>query len=220
MKYAVGVLCAVLGSLAGHYLFEGAAAAYASLLLSYHLFLAVVVFSAVQEKGLSMPIGMTILTHMAVLALLLGLAYGRENIPFFGLIRWCIPALAPFESKWLFSGTGKITVEAEPQQAIPEATAEDHEEFRVYLTQPERAFRKPGISINDEFNLWLADRHRRKTVAEAETRAAAQHEALPVADTGVPAATPTWGWMQPESTANSRGDAEPAPGGAATDGNA
>ena len=209
MKYAVGMICAVAGALIGHYFFDGAVAAYASLLISYHFFLAIFVFTSSQEKGLSMPLGMTLLTHAAVLGLLAGLAYGREQIPFFGIVRWCIPELAPFEVNWLFSGKGKIVTKPEAPQAIPDATAQDQEGFREYLTQKERPFRKPGILISDEFKLWLADRHLKKA-------AAAEAGALPAvaADAPAPAATENWGWMKPASVANAEMDAESTRGGA------
>ncbi len=209
MKYAVGMICAIAGALIGHYLFEGATAEYASLLISYHFFLAILVFTARQEKGLSMPLGMTVLTHTAVLGLLVGLAYEHEHIPFFGIVRWCIPALAPFEINWLFSGKGKIVAAAEAPQAMPEATAEDHEAFREYLAQEDRAFRKPGISISDEFNLWLVDRSQKQAAA----RTAAGATPAAAAETPEPAATENWGWMKPASVANAGMDGESTPGG-------
>ena len=36
------------------------------------------------------------------------------------------------------------------------STGDDFEEFRQHLSQPTRPFRKPGISIKEEYELWLA----------------------------------------------------------------
>ncbi len=171
MKYVVFVISSLIGFVIGHYLLEGAAAAYASILISYHLFLVYLIVSAEHEKGLSMPIGMAIPTHAAFLALLIGMAYTRTHVPFFGLIRLLIPALAPFETKWLFSGRTKTqTGKALVPDVIPEATLDDHEAFREHLAQQNRPFRKPGRSLNEEFELWLADRARKR--AQASTAAA------------------------------------------------
>jgi len=36
------------------------------------------------------------------------------------------------------------------------SSGDDFEEFRLHLAQPKRPFRRPGISIKDEYELWLA----------------------------------------------------------------
>ncbi len=159
MTFVAFAISSLIGYLIGNFLLAGAAAAYASILISYHLYLAFLVVAANREKGISMPVGMTILTHSAFLALLIGLAYSRTHIPLFGLIRLLVPGLAPFESQWLFGGKTKTapTVAAQPAH-MPEATMDDQEAFRVYLTQPDRRFRKPGISLAQEFTLWQTGR--------------------------------------------------------------
>ncbi len=173
MKFVAYVVSALIGFAIGHYLLEGAPAAYASILISYHLFLAYLVVGASHEKGLSMPLGMTLLTHLAFLALLVGMAYARTHIPFFSLIRWLVPGLAAFETKWLFSGQDRIVkpaVEEEPHAPV-EGTAEDHEAFREHMRQPERPFRKSGRSIEEEFKFWLADRYKKRALVEAAAAA-------------------------------------------------
>jgi hypothetical protein len=50
---------------------------------------------------------------------------------------------------------------------IAEATMDDHEAFREHMMQSHRPFRKPGISMNEEFNLWLADRQEKRASAAA-----------------------------------------------------
>jgi hypothetical protein len=178
MKQFVFLVCSLIGFLLAHYLPEGAWSAYAPILISYHLYLAFLVFTAENRAGFSMPVFSTILTHSAFLALLVGLAVGRHYVPFFGLIRIFIPALAPFESTWLFSGG--MPKKQVPQETIaaptaasanqdqsttvvsapPEAeyTADEHTAWIRYLTHPRRAFRKPGLSVADEFKLWQAAR--------------------------------------------------------------
>jgi hypothetical protein len=184
MKLVAFVISSLIGFVIAHYLLEGAAAAYTSILISYHLFLVYLIVSAEHEKGLSMSIGMAIPTHAAFLALLVGTAYMREHVPFFGLIRLLIPALAPFETKWLFSGRPKAeTGKAPAPDVFPEATLDDHEAFREHLAQRDRPFRKPGRSLNEEFELWLADRARKR--AQASTAAA-----VPDVSSGRGAATP------------------------------
>jgi hypothetical protein len=181
-----------LGTLLGHLLPDTALATFTYILLSYHLVLAFKVFTADKKAGLSLPIGQTILTHLACVGVLVGLAIGRHQIPFFGMIRLFIPGLAPFEAEWLFSG-GKAKIDRIPAtddeaiqaatvhaeagdtaavaaaQAAPSlfftSTGEEYNEFLELMRQGKRPFRKPGISIKDEFELWLA--------ARAKSRAAA-----------------------------------------------
>lgn len=104
MNRAGFVVCSLIGYLLGRYLPQGAWSAYAPILISYHLYLAWLVITADQKTGFSMPVPHTILTHAAFLAALVGLAFGRHYVPFFGLIRIFVPSLAPFECKMLFSG--------------------------------------------------------------------------------------------------------------------
>lgn len=168
MKIVAYVVSALIGWAAAHYLFDGASAAYASILISYHLYLVSLVVTASHEKRLSMSIGATILYHLAFVGLVVGIAYGRHHIPFFFVVRWLVPGLAPFETQWLFSGKiGQSTAEEEVRPVMVEATVDDHEAFREHMMQRDRPFRKPGLSINEEFNFWLADRNREKAQAAA-----------------------------------------------------
>ena len=146
MRIVGYVVSALIGFAVAHFFFEGASAAYASILISYHLYLAILVVSASHEKSLSMSIPMTLVYHLAFLGLLVGIAFGREYIPFFFVVKWFIPALAPFETGWLFSGKSRQTAaveEAPPQMA--EATLADHEAFREHMMQSNRPFRNPAV---------------------------------------------------------------------------
>jgi hypothetical protein len=148
---------------------------YAIILIAYHLLLAVLVISGQNKKGLSLPIGQAVLSHCAFLALFISLPYAASHIPFFSIVRWCIPGLAPFEAKWLFSGKEKMihtTPDDQPRTHLYETTAEDHEAFREYLLQPQRLFRKPGMTVDDEFKAWLANRASKRPAAPAPEIAA------------------------------------------------
>ena len=180
MKLLVFAICSGVGYLLGHYL-QDPWSSYVSILVSYHLFLAWLVITADHEAGFSLPILSTVLTHAACLAVLIGLAMGRRYVPFLGLVRFFVPGLAPFECNWLFSGGGPkkaasketFTAQADTAtatasavasgsavSAVPEAeyTADEHNAWISYLAHPQRAFRKRGLSVGDEFKLWQAAR--------------------------------------------------------------
>jgi hypothetical protein len=246
MKKIAFLICSGIGYLIGHYFGTGAVAAYSSILISYHLYLAYLVVSAEKETGLSLSVGQTIVTHAACVAMIIGLAMGRHSIPFFGIIRLFIPGIAPFEVTWLFSGGKKkqdpvegqlaamvagvpiapaaspettpvvtapvmiettATVPATPTASVAapplagytttntysatthsgmkasnsttssesESTGDPYEDFILHMQSGKRPFRKPGITVKQEFELWLA--HRAKTqqaAAAAGTRTKVQ----------------------------------------------
>jgi hypothetical protein len=206
MKRIGFFVCSGIGYLIGHYMGTGAMAAYVSILVSYHLYLGFLVMIAEKETGFSLPIGHTLVSHLACLAVVVGIAFGRHYIPFFGLVRLFVPAMAPFEVNWLFSGGKKKTgtsgaaVEfapvaaapvasapaAQAPQATPIATAapapsfmtstgDDYEDFLLHMKAGKRPFRKPGISVKEEFELFLAHRTKAKAAASA---AAAKPESV------------------------------------------
>jgi hypothetical protein len=174
MKIGVYLICSVLGFVAGFFL-PFAWYPYDSILVSYHLYLIWLVISAEHETGFSLPIVSTIFTHLACLTVVVGISYIRHHIPFFGLIRYLIPAMAPFEVTWLFSGemkkkeaqvTTQATTQATAAAAVPaaaQATADDYELWLRYLAQPNRPTRKPGLSIKDEHEQWLNARAKAKS---------------------------------------------------------
>jgi len=167
VKFFAYIVAALIGFAVGHYVLEGAAAAFGSILISYHLYLLFLVLLAKHEKGLSLPIGHTILTHLAVLVVVVGIPYIRAQIPFFSFVSLLIPGLAPFETNWLFSGQGQIAKAAEEANPIDtaSATAEDHRDFVAYLRTGDRPFRKRGGTVDDEFRAWLADRAKKNGAA-------------------------------------------------------
>lgn len=174
MKTAVAIVCMLLGFFICRYLLAGPLAIYASILISYHLFLAYLVITAERETGMSLPWAQTVLTHGACLAFLIGTAMGRDYIPLFGLLRYLLPGLAPFEAEWLFSG-GRRKPGMEmprPHVPMPDCTASDYDDFLQYLCQERRAFRKPGRSVREEHVLWMADRVKKEAAAAAAQAAA------------------------------------------------
>jgi len=162
MRYAAFLICTLIGYIVGHYLLDGVAAVFASLLISYHLFLVFLIIIHERETGLSLPLGMSAVTHAAFLAVLLGLGVGRHYIPFFGLIRYLTPSLAPFEADWLFSGGRKKKDAASTPAPIFAGTAEDYEQFLQYLGQKQRQFSRPGRTVQEEQVFWMADRAKRQ----------------------------------------------------------
>jgi hypothetical protein len=206
-----------LGILLRHLLPDTALATYTYILVSYHLVLAFKVLTADKEAGLSLPWSQTILTHLACVGLLIGLAMGRHTIPFFGLIRYFMPGLAPFEANWLFNGEKKKALRPTDPEAIEAArlalalqqseaavapptasspavapgvaaaiaasttgvpslaytsSGADYEEFLKLMQQGNRPFRRPGVSVTQEYELWLAHRAKsRSTAAQSSVRA-------------------------------------------------
>jgi len=172
MKIAVYVFCSILGYLAGYFL-PIAWFPYDSILISYHLFLGWLVIDADHKTGLSLPIFSTILTHLACITVVVFLGVGRHYIPFFWLVRYLIPALAPFEVTWLFGGGREkkavsVTEAADAAaraSAAAAATGEDYEEWLRYLAQRSPSSRKPGTTLKDEYEHWLVARAKSRTAA-------------------------------------------------------
>jgi hypothetical protein len=173
-KFAAGLIFTLVGYVIANYMLEGPVAVYVSMLLSYHLFLGFLV-AANRQRGMSLPIGPTIRTHLACLAIMLGVAMVREHILLFGLLRYLVPALAPFEAEWLFSGGRKKPGEVEdaPRIPMPDCTASDYDEFLRYLSQRRRTFQKPGRTVREEHVLWMADKVRKEAAAAAAAASAA-----------------------------------------------
>ncbi len=170
------IISSLIGFVVARYLFEGAWAAYAYILISYHLFLVWLVITAEHETGFSLPILSTIATHLACLTIVIGITVGRHYIPFFGLIRYCIPAMAPFERDWVFKGSTKKSKSEEKKKpvkpakptasinlvsvdtALSEATLEDNDAWLRHLSQPNRPHKIAGLSVKEEYEQWLVAR--------------------------------------------------------------
>lgn len=188
MKSIVFLICAGIGYLIGHFFGDGPWVTYISMLVTYHLFLGFLLITAEHEAGFSMPIGQTILSHAACLAVIVGLGMGRHAIPFFYVIRLFVPGLAPFEVKWLFGGEIKkkagleaavaVTAPAAVPVAVAPAkfttSAEDYEAFLKLLHEGgKRPFRKPGVSVKQEFEMWAEAQAKARAHEQAKAAAAA-----------------------------------------------
>ena len=157
------LLSAVLGYFAGHWFLTGVWAILTSILVAYHLFLVFLVLTAEQKKGLSLPLGSTLLTHIACLVIIICLGIGGRSIPFFRFISLCIPGLAPFESNWLFSA-GKpepvVRAAAPVTTTFSDATREDFAEWMNFVAKQKPPFPKPGSTLPAEYEKWLKARNK------------------------------------------------------------
>ena len=97
--------CALIGFLIGRLLGTGAVAAYASVMVGYHLYLGFLIVTSERKSGMKLPfVGRTFLIHLACLVPLICLAMARPYIPVFAVIRLMTLGLAIAEVKWLFKG--------------------------------------------------------------------------------------------------------------------
>jgi hypothetical protein len=169
---AVFMLACALGWLASSFMPPGAWAVYTSILVAYHLFLVWLVITAEGETGISLPIGSTILTHLAYLAIIFPLGMSRHFVPFFGIVRYGIAGLAIFERGWLFSGKIRKPKVQEAQDTTPKVTgtAKEYEEWLKYLAQRKQTARAPGSSLKAEYEEWLLARRRNESSATLSDR--------------------------------------------------
>jgi hypothetical protein len=153
----------ILGYLVGSLAPPGARAVLTSVLVSYHLFLAWLVFNSDRKATVALPIVPTLFTHLSCLAVIVPLGVTSQVIPALGLFRFLIAAFAVFERGWLFSGN---TVESEPEKVIEApvitSTAEDFAAWTHYLAQRKPGSGPQGVSIKAEYEQWLRARHASK----------------------------------------------------------
>jgi hypothetical protein len=176
MNTVVFLACSLVGYLLGHYIPDATWATFTSILVSYHLFLGWLLLTAEQKVGFSLPVGHTIVTHLACLAAVVGLGLGRHYIPMFGIIRYFIPAIAPFERDWLFNGAEKTKKPAVPVAAVDvpkvEATAEDYDAWLKYLSTRHPSSVKRGLTVKEEYEQFIAARAQRRAMAESTNQRA------------------------------------------------
>ncbi|HEX9199183.1 MAG TPA: hypothetical protein VF865_06465 [Acidobacteriaceae bacterium] len=171
------VVSGVVGFIAGTMVPDHTLAIYVSILLSYHLFLAWLVFGSSQKPVGSLPVVMTALTHVACMTVVLGpVLMARHTTPMFGLFRYSIAALALFERGWLHAAAG--TRKRQPQEErpveapepVPEAvpapparirtTPEDQAAWREYLAQRGAGMTRAGMTMQAEYEQWLRRRYK------------------------------------------------------------
>ena len=80
---------------------------------------------------MSMSVFSTIVTHAACMGVVFTFVLGRHFIPYFGLARFGIAALAIFESGWLFV---KPTIKKQIPDPTPvvTSTADDYQEWLAH----------------------------------------------------------------------------------------
>ena len=185
---AAFVVCGFIGYFVGSSAVPGSVIAlYGSILVSYHLFLAWLVFFSPghREAGAPLPFFHTLITHAACLVVILGpIAIARRTIPAFAVfqqedltagmdsIRASIrifqvlssaaAGLAVFERGWLFTNEPQPGRRPEPQAppSLPMGeSAQEAEDWHRYLAeQPPGAFRR--TSLKAEYEKWLAARRK------------------------------------------------------------
>jgi hypothetical protein len=155
---AAFVVAGLLGFFSASLVPPGTWAALASILVSYHVFLAWLVITAEDKAGVSLPILPTIATHLACLVLIVPPAFAGRFIPFFGILRYGIAGLAIFERGWLFTENNVRYSSEKPPTPIITDSAEDYREWLNYLAKQNPASRKPGSSLKEEYGRWLLAR--------------------------------------------------------------
>jgi hypothetical protein len=167
MKGIVVILGCGLCYLISRFIPDGPLAVYASLFISYHLLLAFLVVTHMQDKGATLNLTTAALTHGGFMVLLLAVGQFGEMVPYFFVWRFILPALAYVEWNALFS-TKKKAQASQATDAASNSTAEDYEEFIHYMRGSNRSFSRPGFTVRDEFNSWLAHRAKNPQVQELD----------------------------------------------------
>jgi len=178
---AAFVVAGGLGYFAGTFVSDETSAIYVSILASYHLFLAWLVFGSSNKAGVSLPIVSTLLTHTACMVVVLApVMIAPHEAPLFGIFRYSVAALAMFERGWLFTSTGtesKKAVKTQPAtEQMPEVrgTIEDEAAWLEYLSTRRPGSSKAGTSVKEEHEQWLRARLKKRKMEELQ-------EARPVA---------------------------------------
>jgi hypothetical protein len=165
--------CAFLGFFVSTILPAGPWAVFGSMLVFYHLFLTWLIIDADRKVGLSLPIALAIVTHLACLAVVITYGMGRDVVPFFGFLRYGIASIAVFERKWLFNESRKkeekapiaAPVSATAAATLATASADDYDAWVQHLATRNPLSRKPGMSVQDEYEQWLLARAKKRAAA-------------------------------------------------------
>ncbi|MGO9638417.1 MAG: hypothetical protein ACLPSO_10810 [Terracidiphilus sp.] len=156
------LVAAFIVNLVSSYLPAGAWYNYEYILISYNLFLIWLVIETEHVKHISLPIGISLLTHAVCLVLIVPIGMGIGVIPYFEYLRFCVPVLAYIELKWLITlgvkKKQKRPVSVPVSTDIVQATADDHDAWIEYLSHRDPRLRKPGMSVKEEYEQWLAAR--------------------------------------------------------------
>jgi hypothetical protein len=102
-KDFIALICAAgLGYLAGKFVPPGWPSIFASILVSYHLFLVWLLLTNKEKVVVPLSAVYSIGVHVACVAIVLALVMGRSFIPNFDVVCCCFAGLAFFERGWLF----------------------------------------------------------------------------------------------------------------------
>jgi hypothetical protein len=211
--FAAFAIAVLIGYFAGTFAPTGSAASlYITVLISYHLFLAWLVFFSSNSLGddshkraaISLPIGQTLLTHAACLAVILGpIATAVHALPHYSqahdtmtmadmaairlkfrlaeALCGLAAGLAIYERRWLFSAEGAQfppkpgdAPVAAPSPVLQAASGDDFAEWQHYLAEQKRSARKPGTSLKAEYEQWLLARHRARQTAISNSASSKQ----------------------------------------------
>jgi hypothetical protein len=222
---SVTSIAAFLVTRYGHLTEDRVLAALIGVFITYHIFLAVLVFTEEKLSGMKVHIGLAILIHLAFLSSFVALCFALQETPFLPFLKLVLPLLAFLEMRWIF-GPGKLeNPELAPQQSVtspatpiaqrefpvttaawvpvtsffassastatavepagksgvtpsllPSLTSEalaanagDYDEFLQLVQKNIRPYRRPGRSLDEEFQRWRAARPQHRTRARAST---------------------------------------------------
>ena len=202
---AAFLVCAAIGFFAGCFApHDSAASLYITVLVAYHLFLAWLIFlsgtsfseggDAQKAAAISLPIGQTLLTHAACLAVILGtVATAAHKLALMnaphddsampntqGYVMYqvakaicgAMAGFALFERRWLFSAEPSVrpaatVIETGPSPVLEAATADDAREWHQYLAQQKPGSRPVGSSVKAEYERWLLARQQARKHIES-----------------------------------------------------
>ncbi len=172
---AAFVITSLLGLAAGALCLPNVAVfSLVSTFVSYHLFLAWLVFNQYRDGVLTLPILNTAFYHVACIAVLYGLHRaiffldsihtlipipGKSGLTY--ALSILIPALAIFERSFLFSGKGvrrsAPTVVA-ADSSVFTTTTDDYIEWQRLLASGKGPRARPGVTLKDQYEEWAAAR--------------------------------------------------------------
>lgn len=160
----------VLGYIAGVAATSSPWAIVIQIVVTYHLFLFLLVLRSNQAVRLSMSLPATVVTHLAcLLVALIPLAIGYHATAAFEVLRYAAAGVAVFERGWLFGPVGSVQPERtsfRPGTTMMAASdGDDFEEWQRHLASLGRGGYRAGISIRDEYETWLRQRRNRAQAA-------------------------------------------------------
>jgi hypothetical protein len=166
------IASALIAELVVSFLPEGPWVSYVFILLFYHLFLAWVVLDPDRKKLHSVSIVPTIVMHLTVLSLIVGLILTQSSVPFFVVLRFSIVGLAIAERKMLSTWTDEkeevkvdakvAAISAAAAEVVDSLTGEEYEEWVSHLSKRDPRSVKAGTTVKQEYEQWLLARARNR----------------------------------------------------------